>query len=200
MTVPTRSERVTELLAAWRDGDHAAGERVLPAMYGQLRAAAARLVAREGAAHSVQATDLVHEMWMRLGMAHGGAGVASATDRAHLMGIAVRTMRQVLIDHARRRLADKRGGGAVVVTLGDEDAAPGAEPEELLALFDALDRLGRVDARLRSVVELRYLMGLEDVAIAELLGVTTRTVQRDWVKARAWLYRALYDGAGGAFG
>jgi RNA polymerase sigma factor (TIGR02999 family) len=107
-------------------------------------------------------------------------------------------MRQVLVDHARRRVAQKRGGGAIRVTLGDDDGANRTSPEELLALFDALERLGEVDARLRQVVEYRFLAGLTEEETGEALGVTTRTVQRDWVKARAWLYRQLYEsGEGG---
>lgn len=108
------------------------------------------------------------------------------------MGIAVRAMRQVLIDHARRRVAEKRGGAAIRVTLDERDGARGTSPEEVLALFDAIERLGEVDPRLRSVVEHRYLAGLTEDETAELLQVTTRTVQRDWAKARAWLYRQLY--------
>ena len=188
----TDATEITRLLAALRGGDAHAGERIFPLVYDELRRVAGRILSGERADHTFNPTDLVHEAWLRLGLAPGAGVVMPAVDRSHFLGITVRAMRQVLIDHARRRGANKRGAGAVRVTLGDSVGANRSSPEELLALFDALERLGDVDARLRQVVEYRYLAGLTEEETAEVLGVTTRTVQRDWVKARAWLYRQLY--------
>ena len=108
------------------------------------------------------------------------------------MAIAARAMRQILVDHARRRHADKRGGGAQHVTLGDPEAQLAVPPEELLALDAALNRLQEQDPRLRAVVEYRFFGGLTEKEIAEVLEVTLRTVQRDWIKARAWLHQEIY--------
>lgn len=191
MTQPETTE-ITRALASLRAGDAQAGDRLFVLVYDELRRAASRLLAAERAGHSYNPTDLVHEAWLRLGLAGGGARPLPAADRPHFLGITVRAMRQVLIDHARRRVAQKRGDGAIRVTLDDQQGASHTSPEELLALFDALERLGEVDARLRQVVEYRFLAGLSEQEIAETLGMTPRTVQRDWVKARAWLYRQLY--------
>ena len=188
----TDATEITRLLTALRGGDAHAGERIFPLVYDELRRVAGRILSGERADHTFNPTDLVHEAWLRLGLAPGAGVVMPAVDRSHFLGITVRAMRQVLIDHARRRGANKRGAGAVRVTLGDSVGANRSSPEELLALFDALERLGDVDGRLRQVVEYRYLAGLTEEETAEVLGVTTRTVQRDWVKARAWLYRQLY--------
>jgi len=188
----TEATEVTRLLAAMRAGDAAAGERIFPMVYNELRQVAGRILSGERADHTLNPTDLVHEAWLRLGMSPGSASPIPASDRSHFVGITIRAMRQVLIDHARRRGANKRGAGAVRVTLGDSVGAQHTSPEDLLALFDALERLGEVDVRLRQVVEYRYFGGLTEEETADVLGVTTRTVQRDWVKARAWLYRQLY--------
>ena len=191
----TRSEStaVSELLAAVRAGEAGAADRLFPLLYDELRRAAGRLLSAEHGGHTFLPTDLVHEAWLRLGIAGtDGPAAIPAADRGHFVALTIRAMRQVLIDHARRRVAAKRGGGAVRVSLEERDGAALTSPEDLLALFDALDRLGAVEPRLRQVVEHRYLAGFTDAEIAELLGVTARTVQRDWVKARAWLYHQLY--------
>jgi RNA polymerase sigma factor (TIGR02999 family) len=185
---------VTRLLSALRAGDSQAEEQLFPIVYDELRRAAARMLAGERVGHTFNPSDLVHEAWMRLGL-HGDDGPAAlpATDRAHFLGLTIRAMRHVLIDHARRRLAEKRGAGARRVTLDDGVEGAESSPEELLGLFDALERLGAIDMRLRQVVEYRYLAGFTEEETAQCLHVTTRTVQRDWVKARAWLYRQLYS-------
>jgi len=194
VTISSEQTEVTRLLAAMHAGDAGAGDRLLPLVYNELRRAAARLLSAERAGHTFTPTDLVHEAWLRLGLSPAvTAPRLPAADRRHFMGITIRAMRQVLIDHARRRVAEKRGGAAIRVTLDERDGARGTSPEEVLALFDAIERLGDVDPRLRSVVEHRYLAGLTEDETAELLQVTTRTVQRDWAKARAWLYRQLYQ-------
>ena len=194
MESPTDQTEISRLLAAMRAGDAEAGERIFPLVYDELRRAAARLLSGEHGGHTYHPTDLVHEAWLRLGLGDGAARLP-AFDRSHFLSITIRAMRQVLIDHARRRIAEKRGGGVVRVTLDERDGARDTSPEELLALFDALEKLGEVDERLRRVVEYRYLAGFTEEETAEVLGITTRTVQRDWVNARAWLYRQRYNGA-----
>lgn len=184
--------QITELLAAMQAGDKHAGDRLFPLVYEELRRVAQRLMAGERPDHTFHATDLVHEAWLRLGLSPNESPKLTASDRAHFFGVTIRAMRQVLIDHARRRVADKRGGGVVRVTLDDSSGSRETSPEETLALFDALEKLGEVDERLRRVVEYRFLIGLSDAETAEAIGTTTRTVQRDWVKARAWLYNQLY--------
>ncbi len=187
---------VTRLLRVARAGDPDALGRVYDLVYGELRQIAAARLRREREGHTLQPTALVNEAFLKL----AGSPSADVRDRKHFLGIAARAMRQVLVDHARRRGAVKRGEGVRAAPLTDQlfDAGKsgGIDAEELLALDAALDRLDRLDPRLRQVVELRYFAGLNDTETGEVLGVTRRTVQRDWVRARAWLYRELY--AGGA--
>lgn len=174
---------VTLLLEAARGGDRAALDRIVPLLYEDLRRLARRQLAREQGSRTIQPTTLVHEAYLKL------AGHAPrAKDRAHLLAIAAHAMRQVLVDHARERRAAKRGPSFARTTITDGISTTELDPEALLALDDALERL---DPRQRQVVECRFFAGLDDAEIAEALGVTTRTVRRDWVKARAWLNRFL---------
>lgn len=193
----TEPTQITEMLIALQAGDSQAGDRLFPLVYDEMRRVAARLMSAERVDHTLDATDLVHEAWLRLGLSANGdapkIGSQAVVDRSHFLAITIRAMRQVLIDHARRRVADKRGGGAIRVTLSDGAGARETSPEDVLVLFDALEKLGEVDERLRKVVEYRFFIGLTDAESAELLGTTARTVQRDWVKARAWLYRQMYE-------
>ena len=176
---------VTRLLEAAEAGDGEALERLVPLVYEDLRRVAHRQLDREGGGHTLQTTALIHEAYLKL--AAGGA--VSASGRAHFLAIAARAMRQVLVDYARRRKAAKRGGGVISVTLGDEAQPADTSAEDLLALDDALKEL---DPRQRQVIECRFFGGMEERDIAEALGVSERTVRRDWVKARAWLYKSLY--------
>lgn len=185
---PALAGDVTRLLRAMREGAADAPDRLYPLVYGELRRAAARALRRERSDHTLQPTELVHEVFLKL----LGSGPEAWQDRAHFIGVAARAMRQILVDHARRRNAAKRGGGWARTTIGDELLGQDVAPAEMLALNDALDRLDALDPRLRAVVEYRFFGGLTEKEIAELLGVTERTVQRDWVKARAWLYKELY--------
>ena len=179
---------VTQLLKRMESGDRDAVEQLFPLVYDQLRGAARRALAGERPGHTLQATELVHEAYFKL----LGSAQVEWQGRAHFVAIAARAMRQILVDHARRRQADKRGGGAQHVTLGDAQAELALPTEELLALDAALDRLQEQDPRLRSVVEYRFFGGLTEKEIAEVLDLTIRTVQRDWVKARAWLHQEIY--------
>ena len=189
-------DEVTQLLAVLRRGGpdrEDALDRLFPLVYAELRRAADYLLQRERDGHTLQPTALVHEAFLKL----SAGAVPDAQDRAHFVGIAARAMRQILVDHARRRAAEKRGGGQFV-TLGDDAAADdgAADAETVLAVHDALEELATLDARLAKVVELRYFGGLGEAEVAAALGVTTRTVQRDWAKARAWLHARLAGSQG----
>ncbi|MGD8700346.1 MAG: sigma-70 family RNA polymerase sigma factor [Gemmatimonadales bacterium] len=183
----TSPVEITQLLKVLQRGDRSAFDRLLAVVYQELKRVAQRQMRRERAGHTLDTTGLVHEAYLRL----VDQSEAEWQDRAHFFGVAARAMRQILIDHARRRAAQKRGGGWERATL-DEDLVGGQAPtEELLALDDALERLGQLDPRLSQVVEYRFFAGLTEEETAALLGITTRTVQRDWAKARAWLHKEL---------
>jgi RNA polymerase sigma factor (TIGR02999 family) len=196
------ADDVTVLVHRVRSGDTASAERLFPLVYDELRAAARRALAREQPGHTLHATELVHEAFFKLlGSEVSVDESGEWQDRAHFLAIAARAMRQVLVEHARRRLAEKRGGGAVHVTLGAADSAHVAGDEAIVALDEALDRLGAVKPRLRALVEHRFFAGMSERETAAALGISERTAQREWALARAWLYRELYpspDGTGPA--
>ena len=181
---------VTRLLGAVRHGDANALDRIYPHVYDELHHVAERQLRRERSGHTLHPTALVHEAYIKL----AGGGLEAA-NRSHFLAIAARAMRQVLVDHARRRGAQKRGGEWQATTLTDGAATIDLDPAELIALDRALENL---DPRQRQVVECRFFGGMEETEIAEAIGVSERTVRRDWVKARAWLYREMYgpDGPG----
>ena len=180
------SDSVTALLAAARDGDASALDRVYALVYEELRRLA-RAVRQGGSGSSVTTTALVHEAYLKL--------IPSRTlewqDRHHFFGVVARAMRQVLMDASERRLAAKRGGGAPEVSLPEELHGAPVRPTELLDLNAALQRLETMDPRLARTVELRYFAGLTVEDTAQTLGVSTATVKRDWRMARAWLAREL---------
>lgn len=180
---------VTGLLLSWRAGDASAEERLLAAIYDELHRQAARAMRREAETHTLQATALVHEAYLRL----IDQRRVPWRNRAHFYGIAAQTMRRVLVDHARARLADKRGGGLQPLTLGhaDEAAAQHDATIDVLALHDALERLALLDPEQARLVELRYFGGLNIEETADALGVSPATVKREWAVARAWLRRDL---------
>ena len=181
-----RTGEVTRLLRAAREGEPGALDRIVPLVYEDLRRLAQRQLGRSFGPQSVRPTELVHEAYVKLAL----GGATAANDRAHFLAIASGAMRQVLIDEARKRKAVKRGRGWTRATLSGSQWVTDVDIDELLTLNDALDEL---DPRQRQVVECRFFGGLEEREIAEALGVTERTVRRDWVKARAWLYRALAE-------
>lgn len=179
---------VTGLLLAWSAGDAAAGEAFHAAIYDDLHRQAVRAMRREGDAHTLQATAIVHEAYLRM----VDQRRVEWRSRAHFFGVAAQMMRRVLVDHARTRLAEKRGGALQRVTLGDVGA--GVEPDaalDVLALHDALERLATLDPEQARLVELRYFGGLGIEETAEALGVSPATVKREWAVARAWLRREL---------
>jgi RNA polymerase sigma factor (TIGR02999 family) len=176
---------VTRLLRSARDDAPAALDRLVPLLYEDLRRLARRQLGHEYADRTLNPTALVHESWLKL-----GPGALAATDRTHFLAIAARAMRQVLVDQARERKAAKRGGGHwASTTLTDGAWARDFDPDGVLALEEAIAAL---EPRQRQVVECRFFGGMEEREIAAALGVTERTVHRDWVKARAWLYRYFH--------
>jgi RNA polymerase sigma factor (TIGR02999 family) len=179
---------LTRLLDEYRDGNYEALDGAFALVYAELRKLARGQLRNERLGHTLEATGLVHEAYLRL----VGNRFEEWHGRAHFFGIAARAMRQILVEHARKRRAQKRGGEQHRTTLDDRHAASQMDADELLALDTALERLSAVDDRLRQVVELRFFCGLEDREIAALFGVSYRTIERDWAKARAWLYRELY--------
>lgn len=165
-------------------------DRLLPEIYDELRRLAARTMRDQRADHTLQPTALVHEVYLKL--ARSGSG--EPVDRAHLLALAARAMRQILVDHARARLSDKRGGGAIRVTLSLAETPAQPQGFDLLAFDDALRRLEALDAQQARIVELRYVAGLSVEEAAEVVGVSPRTVRRDAAMAKAWLFRELSPG------
>lgn len=186
-----RAGEVTRLLHAARTGDREAFDALFTRVYAELRAVAARQLRGERDGGALRPTELVNELYLKL----AGSPAGEWEDRAHFYGVAARAMRQLLVDLARRRDAAKRGGGWIMTTLGDGTASTDAGLEEVLALEDALAGL---DERQRQIVEYRFYGGMPEQEIARVLGTSTRTVQREWTKARAWIYRALYPESGTA--
>jgi RNA polymerase sigma-70 factor, ECF subfamily len=178
---------VTELLRAWGQGDRQALDQLLPLVESELRRLARSYMARERRDHTLQTTALVNEALVRLVDARG----LPWQDRAHFLGIAARLMRRVLVDHARSRGYQKRGGGAQRVTLDETVAVTPAPDVDVLALDRALEKLTALDARKGRVIELRFFGGLSVEETAAVLHVSTDTVKRDWRVAKLWLLREL---------
>jgi len=178
---------VTALLLAWAGGDRAALDALLPVLYADLHAQAARALRREATGHTLQPTALVHEAYLRL-VDQGRVPVES---RSQFYGIAARVMRQILVDHARTRSAAKRGGAVQPVTLTDSAAVTDLPAVEILAVHEALERLELLDAQQARLVELRYFAGLTIAETAAALGISPATAKRDWLVASAWLRREL---------
>jgi RNA polymerase sigma factor (TIGR02999 family) len=182
---------VTDLLRVWRAGDARAFEQLVPLVYEELHRMALRYLAGERAHHSLQATALVNEVCIRL----LGWDQGRWQNRDHFFGVSARMMRRVLVDVARRRRADRRGGAdAVRVPLDDVDVAAPPIDADLVAMDRALEQLAQKDSRKARVIELRFFGGLSMDETAQALGVSRRTVHSDWAFARAWLYRALTSG------
>jgi RNA polymerase sigma factor (TIGR02999 family) len=193
---PGESE-VTRLLQAWRDGDRTALDDLIPLVYRELHGIASRHLARERPGHTLQSTALVHEAFLRL----LGQRDVDWQNRAHFFAIAASQMRRILVDHARRNAADKRGGAVRPMAIDDgfDIAAPsiGLERVDALALDAALQQLEALDPTQGRVVELRYFGGLTIEETATVLGLSTGSIKREWTTARAWLFRALEQGRSG---
>jgi RNA polymerase sigma factor (TIGR02999 family) len=182
---------VTDLLLESARGDREALDRLFPLVYDQLRRIAHRELGRGRPDQTLGTTEVVHEAYLRM----VDQGRVARAERARFLGVAAIAMRRIVIEYARRNRAQKRGGGRRPLSLDDSAVPmPGDEQNELLPeLDDALTRLTALDARLARVVECRYFGGLTEEETADALGITSRTVRRDWVKARAWLYAELYE-------
>lgn len=181
---------ITVILNRAGTGDPKAAGELLPLVYDELRRLAAAKMARESAGHTLQATALVHEAWMRL----SGDRKTEWQNRAHFFAAAAESMRRILIDCARRRRAERHGGGLKRVDVNDSDeaiAAPSSSDDELLAVHESLDRLAILDARKAELVKLRYFAGLTLEQAADVLGVSVPTAKRDWAYARAWLFKEI---------
>ena len=183
--------QITEQLIAWSNGDEAALERLIPAVYQELRRMAQHYLRGEDSGHSLQPTALVHEAYLRL----IDQTKVEWQNRAHFFGVAAQMMRRILIDHAKAKHRVKRGGTAVKVMLDENANFTQERASELLALDDALQRLARMDERKSRIVELRYFGGLTVEETAQVLGISDKTVMRDWNLAKAWLYRELTNNA-----
>ena len=178
---------ITELLVGYQGGDKEALDQLMPIVYDELRRQAARYLRREQAGHTLQTTALIHEAYVRLVDQRN----VQWQNRAHFFGIAAQLMRRILVDHARTKKRVKRGGSKVQVSLADATVAVKGPDLDIVALDEALERLAKVDEQQSRVVELRYFSGLTVEETAEVMGISTATVKREWSVARAWLHREL---------
>lgn len=181
------AQRVTELLLAWGEGDQSALNLMIPLVHAELRHIAARYMARERLDHTLQPTALVNEVYLRLVEVER----VRWQNRAHFLAVAARLMRRILVDFARSRRYQKRGGGGERVAFDEALVIDVGRGHDLLALDDALDELARVDDRQSQIVVMRFFAGLTVDEIAGVLGVSTATVMRDWKLAKSWLLREL---------
>jgi len=187
---PVSPQEVTQLLEAWGKGDRSALDKLFPLVHAELRRIARRQMNQERDGHTLQATALVNEAYLRLAGQRG----FDWHNRAHFFAVCAQVMRHILIDHARAHARDKRGGDAVQVPLDEAELIAGKPAEEFLALDEALGFLERVDPQKGQIVELRYFGGLSIDETAEVLNISPRTVRREWQRAKAWLYRLITEG------
>jgi len=186
--MPAESHEVTEWLLRWTAGEPEALDQLLPIVYDECRRVAARQLRAERPHHTLNPTALVHEMYLRL----IDQRRANWQNRAQFFGIVARTMRRVLVDHARARNARKRGAGQTLLSIDDALSAPdGPRTADIDAIDQALRRLARLDPEQERIVELRFFAGLTVEETAHVLGISARTVKREWALARAWLFREL---------
>lgn len=181
------SEQVTTLLVRWRGGDKSALDQLMPLVYTELRRLAHHYLRQERPDHTLQSTALVHEAYARL--TH--QNLPEWQNRAHFFGVAAQLMRQILVDYARSHRASKRGGDVYKLALDDAAEQPQDVDLDIIALDEALKSLASLDSQQSKVVELKFFGGLSIEDTAEVLGISPSTVKRDWVTARAWLYREL---------
>jgi RNA polymerase sigma factor (TIGR02999 family) len=185
-----RMDDVTRILNAMEQGDAEAADQLLTLVYDELRKMAAAKMAAEAPGHTLQPTALVHEAWLRL----TGSTPQSWDSRAHFFAAAAEAMRRILVEHARRKLARKRGAGAQRVELDESGLVLAAPAEELLAVHEALDRLAAHDPQAAQLVKLRYFVGLTMQEAADTLGLAKRTAESLWTYARVWLHREICGG------
>ena len=182
-----RQNQVTQILHDWSGGDREAPERLMPLVYDEMRRIARSFISRERQGHTLQPTALVNEAYLRL----VDQNSVTWQSRAHFYSVAASMMRRVLIDHARARATEKRGGGAVRLSIEDVQIPVEERAANFVAMDEALERLSQFNERGRKIVEMRFYAGMSEEEIAEVLGVSTRTVLRDWKAARVWLFREL---------
>jgi RNA polymerase sigma factor (TIGR02999 family) len=185
-------QEITRLLADWGRGDREALEKLAPLVHAELRRIARRQMSGERPGHTLQATALVNEAYLRLAGSEG----FEWHDRAHFFAVCAQVMRHILIDHARAHARDKRGGGALHVSLDEAAVLAGGRASDFLALDEALRALEAVDPQKGRIVELRYFTGLSIEETAEVLKISPTTVRREWRRAKAWLYRTISEGGG----
>ncbi|MBL8191972.1 MAG: sigma-70 family RNA polymerase sigma factor [Acidobacteria bacterium] len=183
----TSTPSVTQLLQAWRAGDKTALDQLLPLVQDELHRLAKRIMSRERQGHTWQTTELVNEAYLRL----VNQQQVEWQDRAHFFAVASQVMRHLLVDHARERQQVKHGGGTQHLSLDDVAVIAPDRSAELLALDDALSRLAGLDQQKSRIVELRYFGGLTVEEVAEVLGIASITVKREWARAKLWLYKEL---------
>jgi RNA polymerase sigma factor (TIGR02999 family) len=185
--ISDNANQITEQLIAWSNGDQAALGQLIPVVYQELRRMADRFLRHEAPGHTLQPTALVHEAWLRL----IDQTRVNWQNRAQFFGVAAQMMRRILVDHAKTKHREKRGGDAVKLSLDEIINLSQERAADLIALDEALDALGNFDRRKCSVVELRYFGGLSVEETAEVLSVSPDTVMRDWKLAKAWLYQQM---------
>jgi RNA polymerase sigma factor (TIGR02999 family) len=183
----TPTPQLTDLLIAWRNGDRAALDRLMPLIYDELRRLAHRYVRRQPHEQTLQTTALVHEAYLRF----AGPNARNWQNRVHFFAVCAQVMRNLLIDRARARQSLKRGGNLQQVELDDRAGVAASQDEHLLALHAALERLSAIDPRKSRIVEMRYFGGMTAAETADALGLSEITIKREWLKARAWLYREI---------
>lgn len=188
-----KSAEITRILNEWNSGNVEAKEELLPYVYEELKRQARYYMSRERKNHTLQPTALVHEMFMRISEQSG----IDWQNRSHFYGVAARLMRQILVDHARSRAAAKRGSGPIHISLDDVQIPVEQRAESILMLDGALHDLAKFDEKQAKIVEMRFFGGLSNKEIAEELGISERTVGREWQAARLWLYRELNRGNDG---
>ncbi len=181
------SHQITQLLVDWSGGNEFALEQLMPLVYEELRQMARRYMRRQPSGHTYQTTELIHEAYLKL----AGADEHNWQNRAHFFGIASKAMRHILVDYARSKQSQKRGGFQQKVTLEETAIVSSKRSDEVVALDDALLLLNRLDERKSRVVELKYFGGLTNEEVAEVLKISPETVKRDWRFARTWLLREL---------
>jgi RNA polymerase sigma factor (TIGR02999 family) len=187
-TRPADPHEVTQLLADWSQGNHAALEKLTPLVYEELRRLARHYMEGQRPGHTLQTTALVNEAYLRL----AAQSEPNFTNRSHFFAVAAKAMRQILVNHAIAQQRQKRGAGASKLELDEVALIAPEQPSAILDLNDALERLALLDSRKAHIVELKYFSGLNQDEIAEVLKVSPVTVRRDWVFARAWLYTELH--------
>lgn len=183
------SQSITQLLIEWRDGDQTALDRLIPLVHQELRRLAHYYMNQERLEHTLQTTALVNEAYLKL-VDHKGM---HWQNRAHFFAVAAQAMRRILVDHARTRDAQKRGGGLAMTNLDEAANIADTQAAELLAVNDALDQLAQLDPRKSRIVELRYFGGMTVEETAEVVGLSPTSVNREWKSAKTWLLKAMQD-------